>query len=208
MTGTPRVHRRRCDQGLGAWRGVHRGCRAKVFAVENEVRSVVVADLESRRAAAPGTLAADRVVVDWIGPGTGPFHVRKRDFTFVVDEPFGRGGGDTAPNPLAFFLAGAASCLANHYVSLAIAEGFSLGGLSVSALAHFDRVLVDGAFRDIAYDVRIDTEEPVDRVRDLAERADVMCFASNTLANAGVVLTTRVTTHGALATTLRRGGPG
>ncbi|MEP6761944.1 MAG: OsmC family protein [Sporichthyaceae bacterium] len=176
--------------------------------MEDEVRSLVVADLESRRVADPGTLAADRVVVDWIGPGTGPFHVRKRDFKFVVDEPFERGGSDTAPNPLAFFLAGAASCLANHYVSLAIAEGFSLDGLSVSALAHFDRVLVDGAFRDIAYDVRVETEEPVDRVRDLAERADAMCFASNTLANAGVVLTTRVATPGALVTTLRRGGPG
>ena len=73
-------------------------------------RAVVVADLESRRNAEPGTLAADRVVVEWIGPGTAPFRVRKGGFEFVVDEPVQRGGTDTAPNPLAYFVAGAASC--------------------------------------------------------------------------------------------------
>ena len=171
----------------------------------DEHRAVVLADLESRRVAAPGTMAADRVVVEWVGPGTGPFRVRKRDFEFVIDEPLERGGTDTAPNPLAFFLAGAASCLANHYVSLAIAEGLALRGLTVSAMGHFDRVLFGGAFRDVGYDVKIEADEPVERIRDLAERADVMCFASNTLANAGVGLTTRITLNGAAAATLRRG---
>src|SRR5215213_7911367 len=123
--------------------------------MEADVRALVVADLDSRRGAGPGEMAADRVVVDWIGPGTGPFRVRKRDFEFTVDEPLERGGADTAPNPLAFFLAGAASCLANHYVSLAIAEGFFLTRLSVTAVGHFDRVLIGGSFRDITYAVKI-----------------------------------------------------
>ncbi|MBA2769008.1 MAG: OsmC family protein [Sporichthyaceae bacterium] len=169
------------------------------------VRADVLADLESRRAADLGTSAADRVVVDWIGPGTGPFQVRKRDFVFMVDEPVERGGTGTAPNPLAYFLAGAASCLANHYVSLAIAEGVLLRGLRVAALGHFDRVLIGGAFRDIGYDVSIETDETVDRIRDLVARADGMCFASNTLANAGVILTTRLVVNGAVTATLRRG---
>src|SRR5215217_168343 len=131
-----------------------------------DVRALVVADLDSRRGASPGAMAADRVVVDWIGPGTGPFLVRKRDFEFTVDEPLERGGADTAPNPLAFFLAGAASCLANHYVSLAIAESFFLTRLSITAVGHFDRVLIGGAFRDITYDVKIETTDPVERVQD------------------------------------------
>src|SRR5437868_14646732 len=116
--------------------------------MEADVRALVVADLDSRRGAAPGQLAADRVVVEWIGPGTGPFRIRKRDFEFMVDEPLERGGADTAPNPLAFFLAGAASCLANHYVSLAIAEDLVLSPLGVTAVGHFDRVLLGGAFRE------------------------------------------------------------
>lgn len=169
-----------------------------------DVRAEVLADLASRRDAAPGTMAADRVRVDWVGPGTGPFRVRKRDFEFVVDEPTERGGSDTAPNPLAYFLAGAASCLANHYVSLFLAEDVSLTSLRVAAVARFDRVLTGGAFRDVRYEVRVESGEPEQRVRDLAERADAMCFASNTLANAGVVLTTRLVVNGADAGTRRR----
>ncbi len=172
--------------------------------MSSDVRAEVVADLESRRWAAAGTMAADRVVVDWVGPGTAPFRVRKRDFEFVVDEPTERGGTDTAPNPLAYFLAGAASCLANHYVSLALSEDISLLALSVVAVGRFDRVLIGGAFRDIKYDVRIKTEEPAEAIRALAERADVMCFASNTLANAGVILTTRIFVNGVATATLRR----
>jgi uncharacterized OsmC-like protein len=173
--------------------------------VDTDVRTAVVADFDSRRAAGRGNLAADRVVVDWIGPGTGPFRVRKRDFEFTVDEPLERGGADTAPNPLAFFLAGAASCLANHYVSLAIYDGLALTGLGIAAVGHFDRVLVGGAFRDITYDVRIETADPFDGADDLAQRADGMCFASNTLVNAGVLLTSRVRVNGTVVATLRRG---
>ena len=167
-------------------------------------RAVVVADLESRRVAAPGTMAADRVVVEWIGPGSAPFRARKAGFEFIVDEPVERGGTNAAPNPLAYFLAGAASCWANHLASLAIVEGVSLSSLSVAALAHFDRVFVGGAFRDVTYDVRIVTDEAVERVVDLAERADVMCFASNTLANGGVSLTTRISVNGAVVGTFTR----
>ena len=176
--------------------------------MDAEVRAAVVADLESRRSAGPRMMAADRVVVDWIGPGTGPFRVRKRDFEFTVDEPLERGGADTAPNPLAFFLAGAASCLANHYVTVAISEGVSLSRLSIAALGHFDRVLIGGAFRDITYDVQIETDVPFERAGDLAERADAMCFASNTLVNAGVVLTSRVRLNGTAVATIQRGGSG
>jgi uncharacterized OsmC-like protein len=172
----------------------------------DDVRAAVTADLDSRRGAAPGTMAADRVVVEWLGgPGPAPFRVRKRDFEFVVDEPTERGGTDTAPNPLAFFLAGAASCLANHYASLAITEGLACTRLRIAAVGHFDRVLIGGAFRDITYDVQIDTAEPVEGIRDLAERADAMCFASNTLANAGVLLTSTVRLNGAVVATLQRG---
>jgi len=176
----------------------------RLMRVSEDVRAAVLADLESRRSADPGAMAADRVVIEWIGPGTAPFRVRKGDFEFTVDEPTERGGTNTAPNPLAYFLAGAASCLANHYISLALSEDISLRALGVVAVGRFDRVLVGGAFRDISYDVRMETDEPAVRIQELAERADVMCFASNTLANAGVILTTRIFVNGAAVATLRR----
>lgn len=149
-------------------------------------------------------MAADRVVVEWLGPGPAPFRVRKAGFEFMVDEPLERGGTNTAPNPLAFFLAGAASCWANHMASLAIVEALPLNSLTVAALGHFDRVFVGGAFRDITYDVRIETDAAAERVVELANRADATCFASNTLANAGVVLTTRLTVNGVVAATTVR----
>ena len=65
-------------------------------------------------------------------------------------------------------------------------------------------MLVGGAFRDFTYEVKIDSDEPVERIRSLAERADKMCFASNTLSNAGVVLTTRLHVNGTLLATLER----
>lgn len=154
-------------------------------------------------------MAAERVVVEWIGRGPAPFRIRKAGFEFIVDEPVERGGTNAAPNPLAYFLAGAASCWANHLASLAIVERVSLSGLTLAAIAHFDRVFADGAFRDITYDVKITTDEAVERVVQLVERADVMCFASNTLANAGVTLTTKVTVNGvAVATFVRENGAG
>lgn len=168
------------------------------------LRALVVADLDSRRNAELHLRTADRVVVDWVGPGTGPFRVRKLGFEFTVDEPLERGGSNTAPNPLAYFLAGAASCLANHYVSLAIVEGVALEGLSISAVGHFDRVLTGGAFRDITYDVRIRSKASAEQIHDLAARADLMCFASNTLANAGVVMQSRLQLNGIPVATLTR----
>lgn len=116
----------------------------------------------------------------------------------------GQGAHATAPNPLAYFLAGAASCLANHYVSLAVVEGVTLEGLSISAVGHFDRLLTGGAFRDIAYDVRIRSTASTEQIHDLAARADLMCFASNTPANAGIVLQSRVQLNGIPVATLTR----
>jgi hypothetical protein len=75
------------------------GCES-VLTLAAVDRESVLNDLESRANANAGTMAADRVVVEWIGPGTGPFMARKRDFEFIVDEPLERGGTDTAPNPV------------------------------------------------------------------------------------------------------------
>src|SRR5262249_39148336 len=96
------------------------------------------------------------------------------------------------------------SCLANHYASVAIADEIPVKSLRIAALAHFDRVLVGGAFRDVTYDVRIDSDEPEERIRALAERAEEMCFASNTLSNAGALLTTKVPVKGTLIAPLTR----
>lgn len=52
--------------------------------------------------------------------------------------------------------------------------------------------------------MRIETDAAAERVVEFAHRADATCFASNTLANAGVVLTTRLTVNGVVAATTVR----
>jgi hypothetical protein len=54
------------------------------------------------RVAASGPRASVRVVKDRL------FEARVRDFTFQMDEPELRGGGNTAPSPMEYFVAGAA----------------------------------------------------------------------------------------------------
>lgn len=121
--------------------------------------------------------------------------VRKREFTFTVDEPAERGGTDEGPNPLAYFIAGAASCLANQYLTDAIFRGVKLDDLELTARGRFDRRM-GGAFSEIIYDLRITSPSPEGAVLRLSKEAEDMCYAHNTLKKAGVKMTTNLFLNG------------
>lgn len=148
---------------------------------------------------------AERVTIELEGEGNGPFRVRKRDFSFVVDEPAERGGTDAGPNPLAYFLAGAASCLLSHYMLNMINDEVPVEALTLTARGHFNRRLYGGRFRDVVYDVRIQSPAKPETVRALVERAEAMCYAHNTLLAAGVTMITNVKLNGSELVTLRKG---
>ncbi len=120
---------------------------------------------------------------------------RKRDFTFVVDEPSERGGKDRGPNPLAYFIAGAASCLVNQFLTDAVYRGVKLDGVELTARGHFDRKL-GGAFDEIIYDLRLESPSAREQVLELAKEAEGMCYAHNTLRKAGVKMTTNLFLNG------------
>ena len=120
---------------------------------------------------------------------------KKRKFIFFVDEPEERGGTDEGPNPLAYFIAGAASCLANQYLTDAIYREVKLGDLELTARGHFDRRM-GGAFSEIVYDVRVTSPSPKDAVLRLSEEAEEMCYAHNTQKKAGVKMTTNLFLNG------------
>lgn len=63
---------------------------------------------------------------------------RKRDFTFIVDEPAERDGTDQGPNPLAKFIAVAAACLVNQFLADAIYRGVKLDDIALTARGRFD----------------------------------------------------------------------
>ena len=100
--------------------------------------------------------------------------------SFVIDEPPERGGTDTGLPPLAYFLAGAASCLMTQYAKLAIAKDIPLTSMRAIARGHFDRRM-GGAFRDIIYEIMIESPAGAEAIKEVAREAELMCYAHNTL---------------------------
>jgi uncharacterized OsmC-like protein len=121
--------------------------------------------------------------------------VRKRHFTFYVDEPAERGGTDQGPNPLAYFIAGAASCLINQFLTDAVYRDVKLEGVELAARGHFDRRM-GGAFEEIIYDLRLTSPASREDVLSLAREAEEMCYAHQTLRKAGVKMTTNIFLNG------------
>lgn len=122
------------------------------------------------------------------------FEAHRRQFTFLIDEPAERGGTDAGLNPLAYFVAGAASCLLNQYAMLAMGRDIPLHG-TMSARASFERSL-GGAFDAFEYDIRLESTASEDEIRRLAKEALRMCYANNTLKRAGVKITTNLFLNG------------
>lgn len=120
---------------------------------------------------------------------------RKGKFTFLVDEPAERGGTDEGPNPLAYFIAGAASCLVNQYLTDAKYRGVQLDDLEMTARGHFDRRL-GGGFTEIIYDLKLRSPSPKADIVSLSREAQEMCYAHNTLKKAGVRMITNVVLNG------------
>jgi len=120
---------------------------------------------------------------------------RKRGFTFTVDEPQERGGSDQGPNPLAYFIAGAASCLVNQFLTDAIYRGIDLEEVEMTARGHFNRRL-GGAFTEIIYDLRLSSPAPKEAILSLAKEAEEMCYAHQTLKRAGVKMVTNLSLNG------------
>jgi len=121
--------------------------------------------------------------------------VKKKHFTFYVDEPVERGGTDQGPNPLAYFIAGAASCLINQFLTDAIFRGVTLEDVEMTARGHFDRRM-GGAFKEIIYDLRLTSHSSKEDILSLAREAEEMCYAHQTLKKAGVKLTTNISLNG------------
>jgi len=121
--------------------------------------------------------------------------VKKRHFTFYVDEPAERGGTDLGPNPLAYFIAGAASCLINQFLTDAIYRGVTLEDVEMAARGHFDRRM-GGGFKEIIYDLRLTSPSSKEDILSLAREAEEMCYAHQTLKKARVKMTTNISLNG------------
>jgi len=115
--------------------------------------------------------------------------------TLVVDEPAERGGTGAGPTPLEYFLTGALACLMNQYIKLALARHLAVENLRATARAHI-HYAVDGALRDIIYDLYLEGTEAAEAITALARDAERYCYIHNTLKPA-LPMTVRVTYNGA-----------
>lgn len=116
-------------------------------------------------------------------------HGRIGRFEFDCDEPPARGGVDSAPSPLEFFLSGAAFCLLSQLVQFAPLYHVQFNQARVDFRASFDDsekynlTGPDAAFQKIVIKVIIDSpsaREDIDRLIKHAERG---CHAVRSLAN-------------------------
>lgn len=162
-------------------------------------REAVARLMDKRRGADNGERAltgTERVDIELEGVGNGPFKVRKKDWEWVVDEPPERGGTDSAPNPLAYFLSGSISCLLSHYMLCAIEEDVDVSELRVMARMRYNRAAEVSRVTEVLYNVRIASEADREQISQMVSRAQDMCYAHNTLAAAGVNLVTDVELNG------------
>jgi len=131
-----------------------------------------------RRSLSEARIGAHRINIELIEQLR--FRASFGKYSFTIDEPPERCGTDAGLPPLAFFLAGAASCLMTQYAKLAIAENVTPKSIRATARGHFDR-RIRGAFEDVIYEIEIESPASEDTNRKIAREAELMCYAHNTL---------------------------
>ncbi len=167
----------------------------------DQSRAKIIAEMiETRQGASAENLGTERVDIKHLGDLK--FRVKKMDFEFMVDEPPDRGGTNAGPNPLGYFLAGAASCLMTQYMRLAIAKGIPIEQFEMTARGHFER-RVRGTFTEMIYDIRIQSQQDHSTIIALSREAENMCFVHQTLLKGGVKMTTNVSLNGKQIVTLK-----
>lgn len=122
--------------------------------------------------------------------------VKIRDFDVVAtDEPATSGGTNTAPTPFENLLASLVGCEGAILHGVAVAMGFEYEGVDFNAGGIFDLRGPRGVagvrpyFEHIDVEIVIHTDEPDDRVRQLARNVETRCPVMNLFRDAGTSVT-------------------
>ena len=156
--------------------------------------AVVKKEDSERRSLTEPTIGTHRIDIELVEQLR--FRASFGHFSFSIDEPPERGGTDAGLSPLAYFVAGAASCLMTQYAKLAVAKDVEIRSMKAVARGHFDR-RIGGAFRDMIYEIVIESTADEGTIREIAREAELMCYAHNTLKNI-VRMQTSLTLNGKL----------
>jgi len=137
------------------------------------------------------------VAID-IDAGTGLAYRAHRqgleDRVMLIDEPARRGGTNTGPAPLTYFVAGLGSCLLNQYIRLAVAWDLDLDFTGATVKGGFSRD-VGGSFESFTQEILADGSASKDDIRKLTDSAGDYCYTHATLRQA-VPMTTILQLNG------------
>lgn len=111
-----------------------------------------------------------------------------------VGEPADRGGTGQGNSPLSHFLVGAAACLLNQFIRVAVAEGYSVRFTAARARGEFRRQ-PGGGFERISCEIEAEGEVADETAAALTERAERLCYVHSTLSRA-VEMTTILRLNG------------
>lgn len=128
--------------------------------------------------------------------------IQVRDFAPVyTDEPASLGGTNTAPSPMETVLVALVGCDGVIINGVAEAMGFGYAGVDFACESQIDVRGPKGVpgvrpyFESVSIDIRIYTDEPEQRIRQLQKNVEFRCPVMNLLRAADVALTVNWSSH-------------
>ena len=112
---------------------------------------------------------------------------KRSGFKFVISEPSHVGGQNCAPSPLEFLLSGAVGCYAAVFAFYAAKLGIAYDGFEAVARTEFDargHMIADAptsAFRKVTISLRVTSDAPEEKLREVERLAFAGCPGINTL---------------------------
>lgn len=110
-----------------------------------------------------------------------------RGFNMTMDEPLELGGTDTGPNPVEVLLAALGSCQEIVYRAYAAIMGLEIERIEVHAKGYLDlRGLlglaeVPAGFSQVSFTTLVVSDEPEEKIRELAEKVETHCPVMDSL---------------------------
>lgn len=163
----------------------------------SDVLAKAIHELQQAIGANPGAERAEFRAVTVSPEDTFATDSTIRGFGVRLDEPTQLGGANSGPNPVEAVLAALGSCQAIVYRAYASALGLRLDRVEVDARGRLDLrgflglAPVDPGYEEVSFQVRIESPEPPERIRELTRLVDAHCpvldILRRSIPSAGVV---------------------